>query len=169
MIAPEKWWIDQSFDNKPSLEFAQLLKFKVKLFSLGEKSNYSQNFQDFSHFGRHWNSFTSVSFEQNCCGGMSLLTPSQGILDHLDDQVWRVSKTERLNEMFCYLKYNWNKPLSQFPPSYPGGHKQRYPLTVKPDWQVALFLHGEFFPQAFWKRETKKVKWRKDARGIELR
>ena len=40
-------------------------------------------------------------------------------------------------------------PFSQRSPSYPGGHKHRYPLSVNPDWQVALFSQGELLSQAF--------------------
>ena len=37
----------------------------------------------------------------------------------------------------------------------PSGQTQRYPLSVKPDWQIPLFWHG-IFPQAFCKTGRKK-------------
>ena len=36
----------------------------------------------------------------------------------------------------CWLRLI---PFSQYSPLNPGGHKHRYPLSVNPDWQVALF------------------------------
>ena len=43
-------------------------------------------------------------------------------------------------------------PVSQWFPLKPAVHKQRYPLSVKPVWQVALFLQG-FFAHAFYGRK----------------
>ena len=40
-------------------------------------------------------------------------------------------------------------PFSQRSPSYPGGHEHRYPLSVNPDWHVALFSQWELLSQAF--------------------
>ena len=60
----------------------------------------------------------------------------------------------------------WPRPIpfSQCFPSNPGGHKHRYPLSVNPDWQVALFSQRELLSQAFWRRQKKnemtKERWR---------
>lgn len=50
-------------------------------------------------------------------------------------------------------------PFSQCSPSNPGVQTQRYPLPVKPDWQVDLFSHRgrPLFPQLFCKKEKGKL------------
>ena len=47
------------------------------------------------------------------------------------------------------LNYEIWVPCSQCSPWDPRLHKHLYPLSVNPDWQMALCLHGEFFPQKF--------------------
>ena len=48
-------------------------------------------------------------------------------------------------------------PTPQSWPVNPEVHRQRYLLSVKPDWQIALFLQGDI-RQAFWKTKTKNNK-----------
>ena len=45
-------------------------------------------------------------------------------------------KISHIHHFKCWLRLI---PVSQLSPSNPGGHKHRYPLSVNPDWQVALF------------------------------
>ena len=51
-------------------------------------------------------------------------------------------------EKRCLYTYR-NSPISQYSPLNPAVHIQRYPLSVKPVWQVALFLQ-RFFTHLFW-------------------
>ena len=45
-----------------------------------------------------------------------------------------------------------NSPISQYSPLNPVVHIQRYPLSVKPVWQVALFSQ-RLFTHLFWDRK----------------
>ena len=56
------------------------------------------------------------------------------------------------------LNYEIWVPCSQCSPWNPRLHKHLYPLSVNPDWQMALCLHGEFFPQKFLNRRKRQNK-----------
>ena len=46
---------------------------------------------------------------------------------------------ENQKESYAFISSVELIPFSQYSPSNPGGDKHRYPLSVNPDWQVALF------------------------------
>ena len=63
-------------------------------------------------------------------------TPLSATKEHLSYQHWKSEKNLIYVHFKCWLGLI---PFSQYSPSNPGGHKHRYPLSVNPDWQVALF------------------------------
>ena len=109
--------------------------------------NYSKKFS----FGEiqhniQWDKFTPLS-------------PTKGQLSY---QHWKSEITSHIRHFKSWLRFI---PVSQRSPSKPEGHKHWYPLTVNPDWQVALFSQWEFLSQAFLRRKH-KIKWNNE-RKIE--
>ena len=76
-------------------------------------------------------------------------SPTEGQLSY---QHWKSDKISHIRHFKSWLR---PLPISQRSPSNPGGHKHRYPLSVNPDWQVALFWQRELLSQAFWRRKKK--------------
>ena len=64
-------------------------------------------------------------------------------------------ESEKISHILHFKRWQRLIPFSQRSPSYPGGHKHRYPLSVNPDWQVALFSQWGLLSQAFWRRKNK--------------
>ena len=88
------------------------------------------------------------------------LSPAKG---QLSNQHWKSGKVSHTRHFKYWLRLI---PVSQSSPLNPGGHKHRYPLSVNPDWQVALFWHWKLLSQAFWRRKKKRkkygeIKWKK--------
>ena len=79
-------------------------------------------------------------------------TPFSPIEGQLSYQYWKSDKISHIRHFKCWLRL---LPISQRSPLNPGGHKHRYPLSVNPDWQVALFWQWELLSQAFWRRKKK--------------
>ena len=72
-------------------------------------------------------------------------TPLSATKEQLPYQHW---KSEKISYTFI-SSVDLDSPFSQYSPSNPGGHKHRYPLSVNPDWQVALFSQWGLLSQAF--------------------
>ena len=109
--------------------------------------NYSKKF----HFGEIQQ---NIQWDQ-----FSPLSPTKGQLSY---QHWKSEITSHIRHFKSWLRFI---PVSQRSPSKPEGHKHWYPLTVNPDWQVALFSQWEFLSQAFLRRKH-KIKWNNE-RKIE--
>ena len=73
-------------------------------------------------------------------------TPLSATKEQLSYQHWKSEKNLIYVHFKCRLRLI---PFSQYSPSNPGGHKHRYPLSVNPDWQVALFSQWGLLSQAF--------------------
>ena len=108
----------------------------------------SLSYTKICYFGKiqlkiQWHKFTPIS-------------PAKGQLSY---QHWESGKNLTYIRHFkCWLRL---VPVSQSSPLNPGGHKHRYPLSVNPDWQVALFWHWKLLSQAFWRRKKiTKERWR---------
>ena len=74
------------------------------------------------------------------------------ITGNLSNEYCESEKNSHLRHFKCWQRLI---PFSQRSPSYPGGHKHRYPLSVNPDWQVASFSQWELLSQVFWRRKNK--------------
>ena len=83
------------------------------------------------------------------------LTPLSSTKGQLSYQHRKSEKILHICHFKCWLRL---LPFSQCSPSNPGGHKHLYPLSVNPDWQVALFWQLELLSQAFWRRKKKERK-----------
>ena len=72
---------------------------------------------------------------------------------NLSNEYCESEKISHIRHFKCWQRLI---PVSQSSPSNPGGQEHRYPLSVNPATQVALFWHWELLSQAFWRRERKK-------------
>ena len=98
-------------------------------------------------------------------GPQPLFSAAQGVKNSSADpntisQTFRSASNAELDLSRLYIRLIII-PFLQWQPVNPAVHKQRYPLPVKPVWQVALFLQ-EFFKHAFLDKEKKETLVQRD-------
>ena len=118
-------------------------KRQTKIYKQASEKNITRsiNYEKKFSFGKiqhdiHWEEFAPLSVTTG----------------NLSNEYCESEKISHIRHFKCWQRLI---PVSQSSPSNPGGHEHRYPLSVNPATQVALFWHWELLSQAFWRRERK--------------
>ena len=128
--------------KKPNKKHKQIQKTKKEQTSRRTKTKLNENIQTSErrvHYTRSMKYCKKLFLDSKVqhLRQWKKFTPLSATKEQLSYQHWKSEKNLMYVHFKCWLRLI---PFSQYSPSNPGGHKHRYPLSVNPDWQVALFL-----------------------------